>query len=120
MDAEQAIHAFWSSFGLTAYDENSVPETATMPYITYALSYDSFNSAVSLSASVWYRSTSWAAPTAKAHDIDERLRNGGVNLLTDNGAVWISKGTPFYQRLGDVEKDVKRIYFNITAEFIQN
>lgn len=120
MDAEQAIHSFWSSFDIPAYDENSVPNTATMPYITYSLSYDSFDNSVSLSASVWYNSTSWAAPTAKAHEIDNSIHDGGIIFPTDNGAVWITQGTPFYQRLGDVEKNVKRIYFNINAEYIQN
>ena len=35
MDKQQAIHGFWSSFGITAYDENSVPDDAELPYITY-------------------------------------------------------------------------------------
>lgn len=119
MDAEQAIHSFWSSFGLTAYDENSVPDNAAMPYITYSVSYDSFDNSVNLSASLWYHSTSWAAPTAKAHEIRNYISLGGVTVKTDNGAVWIKRGSPFYQRLGDVEKDVKRIYFNIAAEYIE-
>lgn len=119
MDAEQAIHSFWSSFGLTAYDENSVPDDAQMPYITYSVEYDSFDYSVSLSASLWYQSTSWAAPTAKAHEISNYISLGGVTIPTDNGAVWINRGSPFYQRIGDVERDVKRIYFNIEAEYIE-
>ena len=43
MTAEQTLHSFWSSFGLTAYDENSVPDDAVLPYITYSVSYDSFD-----------------------------------------------------------------------------
>ena len=31
----QAIDRFWNSFGIPAYDESSVPQGATMPYITY-------------------------------------------------------------------------------------
>lgn len=119
MDAEQAIQSFWSSFNIPAYDENSVPDNATAPYITYSVEYDSFDNNVSLSASLWYRSTSWAAITAKAHEIRNYISLGGVTVKTDNGAVWIKRGSPFYQRLGDVEKDVKRIYFNIEAEYIE-
>ena len=109
MDAEQAIHSFWSSFGLTAYDENSVPDNAAMPYIT----------SVNLSASVWYHSTSWAAPTAKAHEIGNYISMGGITLPTDNGIVWIKRGSPFYQRLGDDDKNIKRVYINIQAEYFQ-
>lgn len=119
MDAEQAIQSFWSSFTLPAYDENSVPDDAVMPYITYSVEYDSFDNNVSLSASLWYQSTSWAAITAKAHEIRNYISMGGVTVKTDNGAVWIKRGSPFYQRLGDVEKDVKRIYFNVEAEYIE-
>ena len=118
MDAEQAIHSFWSSFGLTAYDENSVPDDAQMPYITYSVEYDSFDYSVSLSASLWYQTTSWTIPTAKAHEIRNYITLGGVTIPTDNGVIWIKRGSPFYQRMGDVERDVKRIYFNIEAEYI--
>ena len=41
MDKSQAVHDFWSSFGLTAYDENAVPDNAQMPYITYSVVTDS-------------------------------------------------------------------------------
>ena len=119
MDAEQTIHSFWASFGIPAFDENSVPDDAAMPYITYSVSYDSFDNEVSLSASLWYRSTSWTPITVKAHEIRNYISMGGITLPTDNGIVWIKKGSPFYQRLGDVEKNIKRIYFNIKAEYIE-
>ena len=35
MTKAAAIYQFWNSFGLTAYEENSVPTDATFPYITY-------------------------------------------------------------------------------------
>lgn len=120
MDAEQAIQDFWSSFGVNAYDENSVPDDATMPYITYSVSYDSFDSSVSLTASLWHKSTSWLWVTQKAHAIRDYITRGGKLLKTDNGTIWIKKGTPFYRRMGDTEKNVKRIYFNIEAEYIEN
>ena len=119
MTAEQAIHAFWSSFGLTAYDENSVPDDAQLPYITYSLGYDSFNSNVNLTASIWYRSTSWVNITAKADDIYSEITAGGKILPTDNGGIWIKRGSPFYQRMGDDDKNIKRVYINIQLEYFQ-
>lgn len=120
MDAEQAIHAFWSSFGLTAYDENSVPDDAQLPYITYSISFDSFDYAVGLSASIWYQTTSWQSPTEKIHEIEQAIKNGGTMLPTDNGAVWIRKASPFYQRVGNVDTSIKRVYINVTAEYVIN
>lgn len=119
MTAEQVIHSFWSSFGLTAYDENSVPDDAQLPYITYSLSYDSFNSNVNLTASIWYHSTSWVNITAKADDVYDEITAGGKILPTDNGGIWIKRGSPFYQRMGDDNKNIKRVYINIQAEYFQ-
>lgn len=120
MTAEQAIHSFWSSFDLTAYDENSVPDDAVLPYITYSVSYDSFDNNVSLTASAWDESYSWVRLTNIAHSIDQYIGNGGKILKTDNGGVWIRKNSPFYQRTGTEKDNVKRILFNVLAEYIQN
>lgn len=119
MTAEQAIHAFWSNFGLTAYDENSVPDNAQLPYITYSVSYDTFGNNVAMTASIWQKSTSWLLVTQKAKAISEYIGDGGVLLPTDNGSIWIKRGSPFYNRMGQEEKDIKRIFINITAEYFQ-
>lgn len=42
MTKAAALHSFFSGFGLTAYEENSVPDDAVFPYITYSLTTDSF------------------------------------------------------------------------------
>lgn len=117
MNAEQAIHSFWSSFSIPAYDENSVPDNAALPYITYSLSYDSFGNDVSMSGSVWYRSMSWRSVTEKTAEISEFLGEGGIIIDTDNGHIWIKKGHPFYRRIG--QEEIKRIYINIEAEYFQ-
>ena len=73
MDKMQAYHDFWSSFGWKAYDETSVPDIAVLPYITYESATDSFGTQLSLNASLWSRSTSWADITAKEK---ENVRGG--------------------------------------------
>ena len=59
MTKAAAIYQFWSSFGLTAYEENTVPTDAAFPYITYQLVTDSFDREIPLVASLWYRSESF-------------------------------------------------------------
>ena len=120
MTAEQTLHSFWSSFGLTAYDENSVPDDATLPYLTYSLSYDTFDNQVSMVANLWYQSTSWKAITNKMHEISEGITQGGKVLTTDNGYIWIKRGSPFGQRMGDAENNIKRMLINVSAEYFQN
>ena len=48
MDKGQAIHNFWSQFGLPAYEENTVPATAGNQYITYSVQTDSLGSVLNL------------------------------------------------------------------------
>ena len=114
-----ALQKFWESFGLTAYNELTVPDNAKLPYITYELITDSFNNVIPLSASIWYKSNSWIEINAKAEEISKEL-TGGKYIRCNGGAVCISKDTPFAQRLSDTDKDIRRIALNITAEFLTN
>ena len=113
MTAEEAIHNFWSGFSIPAYDEFTVPDNATLPYITYSFGYDVFGGVIDINASIWYRSTSWAEITAKAQEIADKIKNGGINLKTDNGGIWLYAGSPIYQRYDSGDNDIRRIYLNI-------
>ena len=119
MTKAAAIYQFWSGFGLTAYEENTVPEDAAFPYVTYQLVTDSFDREVAATASLWYRSTSWTEINAKTDEISERLGLGGVVLPCDNGAVWVKPGQPFAQNMSDpADEMIRRKYINISAEYI--
>lgn len=114
----QAIYNFWASFGLPAYEENSVPDEATLPYITYEYASDSIGSEVLLTASIWERSTSWTYLNTLEEQISERLA-GSKTLKCDGGGIILWRGTPFAQRMSDeTSKDVKRILLQVRAEFI--
>ena len=119
MTKAAAIYQFWNSFGLTAYEENSVPDDATFPYITYQLVTDSFDREIPLTVSIWYRSESWTGINAKTEEISQKIRRGGKIISCDGGAIWLKRGQPFAQSMGDESDDlIKRKYLNITAEFI--
>lgn len=119
MTKASALYSFWSGFGLTAYEENTVPTDATFPYITYQVVTDSFGSEVALTASVWYRGTSWVEANAKTEEISRAISRGGKTIPVDGGVLWLKRGTPFSQSMGDETDDlIKRKYLNITAEFL--
>lgn len=119
MTKAAAIYQFWNSFGLTAYEENTVPHDADFPYITYQLVTDSFDSEIPLTASIWYRSERWSGINAKADEISQKISRGGKIIPCDGGAIWIKRGQPFAQSMGDESDDlIKRKYLNITAEFM--
>lgn len=118
MDKMQSLNAFWSSFGLVAYDEATVPEEAQLPYITYTAADDDFGYSVSLTASIWYRSYFWDDITKKAEEISKRITRGGVMVPYDGGAMLIRKGSPFAQRVRDEDDTIRRIYINVEIEFL--
>ena len=119
MTKAAAIYQFWNSFSLTAYEENTVPDDAVFPYITYQLVTDSFDREIPLSASLWYRSESWTAINAKTEEISQKISRGGKIISCDGGAIWLKRGQPFAQNMGDESDDlIKRKYINITAEFM--
>ena len=120
MNKSQALYSFWSGFQLPAYDENSVPDGTPFPYITYSDMTDSLGNMVALSASIWDRSNSWERITLKAEEIAEKIGKNGYHIMQlDEGYVWLVKGTPFAQRMGDPEDTkIKRIYLNVQAEFL--
>ena len=119
MTKAAAIYQFWNSFGLTAYEENSVPDEAAFPYITYQLVTDSFDREIPLTASLWYRSESWTAINAKTEEISQKISRGGKIISCDGGAIWLKRGQPFAQSMVDKSDDIiKSKYLNITTGFI--
>ena len=119
MTKAAAIYQFWSGFGLTAYEENTVPEDAAFPYATYQLVTDSFDREVAATASLWYRGESWTAINAKTEEISKKIGASGKKIAVDGGGIWIKRGQPFAQNMGDESDDlIKRKYINISIVFI--
>ena len=119
MDKSQAINNFWNSFGVPAYDENSVPQDATYPRITYNVATGSLEDIINMTASLWYRSSSWKDIALKSTEIEYTLGiHGGVVLPLDEGKLWIAKGVPFSQRMSDPDDSIRRIVLNVQAEYL--
>ena len=118
MTKAAAIYQFWSSFDLTAYEENTVPTDAAFPYVTYQLVTDSFDREVAATASLWYRGESWTAINAKTEEIAQHIGLGGKIIKCDGGRIWIKRGQPFAQNMGDESDDlIKRKYLNVNIEY---
>ena len=118
MTKTQTLQSFFSSFGLKAFQEDSVPSGEDYPYLTYTVATDSFGADVPLSASLWYRDTSWKSANNKVEEISRSIGSGAI-LPCDGGAIWIKKGSPFAQSMGDPSDDlIKRKYINLTAEYL--
>lgn len=116
-DKWQALDNFWNSFGIPAYDENSVPDDAQMPYITYTAETASFENVMLLTGSIWYRSTRWAEASQKAEQIAKSLAGWRLESVNTKEYLFLTQGSPFAQRMKDEDDTVKRIYLNIMAEY---
>lgn len=126
MNKQQALHAFWSSFGWTAIDEQSAYDEQTLdqmdidyPLIAYEVATDEFGAPVAIGANLVDRTTSWAALEQEANEIYERISRGGIMVGYDDGAIWITRGTPFSQRIApDAKSGILQIHININAEYL--
>lgn len=118
MKKAQALNNFWNGFTWVAYDESTVPDDATLPYITYGYSESDFGYPVSLTASLWYRGKRWDAISEKLEEISEAISRGGVMVPYDDGAMLIRKGTPFANRIQDEDDSIRRIVLNVEIEFL--
>lgn len=126
VDKAKALHSFWNSLTWPAIDEQSAYDDKTLenmnidfPYITYEVQTDSFDYPVAIGADLWDKSTSWAAVAQKAEEFSNKIGRGGIFVPYDNGAIWITRGSPFSQRMdAETSNDVRRIHININAEFL--
>lgn len=123
MNKNQALYKFWSSFNIPAYEVNSVPDDATLPYITYTDQIGYMGDNNYLTASVWdfSNTNSWGYVIDKADEIGRYLGDGGKTLRYDDGLMWVRRGTPFGQRMNEPSDErIKRMLINVQIEFISN
>lgn len=119
MNKAQAIHEFWNSFGIDAYDEGTVPQDASFPRITYTVITDAFDRVVNLQASIWDRNTSWRIVSDLSDTIGKELNEyGGKIIKIDGGYIWLTQGYPFAQRMTDPDDSIRRIFLNVQAEYL--
>ena len=128
MTKAAALYQFFSSFGLTAYEENSVYAMAMQgqapayPYLTYESVSDFFGENDDpISFSLWYRTGSWKEINAKSEQISAAIGRVGTVLKCDGGYILAQRTQPWGTHMGDDSDDmVKRILHNLTLRFYTN
>ncbi|MBP0975080.1 MAG: hypothetical protein J6P20_03360 [Oscillospiraceae bacterium] len=122
MTKAAALYQFFSSFDLDAYEENSVyalESPPEFPYLTYEMITGFFGEYdITLTFSLWYRSTSWSAANAKVEEISAEIGREGKRIPVDGGYLLILRGSPFAQSMGDPSDDmIKRKIMNINVRY---
>lgn len=120
MTKEAALQVFFEEFGINVYAASAVPEDVTFPWLTYELSIGTWESGeLGLTVNLWYYTTSEAEPNAKAREMSEAIGYGGTTRACDGGFLWIKRGNPWCQSLGDdTDKNIKRRYMNVSVEYM--
>ena len=114
-----ALHSFFNGI-MPSYAASSVPDDATLPYLTYELITSVWNGGeVGLTVNMWFRTTSEKEPNAAVDKLSKAIGLGGVFLHCDDGVIWLKRGSPWAQSLTDAtDKTIKRRYINVTAEYL--
>ena len=114
-----ALQSFFDGI-MTSYSESSVPDDATLPYLTYEMITSAWDGGeVGLTVNMWFRTTSEKEPNAAVDKLSKAIGLGGVQIPCDEGVIWLKRGSPWAQSLTDgTDKTIKRRYINVTAEYL--
>lgn len=120
---EAALYDFFSGFDIPAFAAGDVPDGVdeqTFPYITYAAALGGWeDSAIAVTADIWYHTKSWVECNAKAKEIYDALGLGGVVLPCCGAAIWIKRGVPFAQSMDDPsDVMIRRKLLNLEIDFL--
>lgn len=115
----EALHHFFSGFGVDAYPSDAVPDKAKYPFITYEMTTAAWGDGpVSITVNLWYYTESEAEPNAQVQRMSAQIGRGGVMLPCDGAAVWLTRGAPWCTPVVSDDNRLKRRYINITAEYL--
>ena len=114
-----ALQSFFNGI-MTSYAASSVPDNATLPYLTYELITSAWGGGeVGLTVNMWFRTTSEKEPNAAVDKLSNAIGLGGVQIPCDDGVIWLKRGSPWAQSMIDeTDKTIKRRYINVTAEYL--
>lgn len=109
----KALYEFFSSFGIPAYEESSIPDDAELPYITYSPAEPIWMETAAITATVWYKSTSLKELFEKVDEIKKAIGEGCGISVESGGCVWFYTDNPFAQMQSTDDDNVKAMYLLI-------
>ena len=112
LKAVQALSAFFSGFGIPAYQVGSVPDDTPLPYISYSISIPEWNQKATMYAQVWDRTKSNTFIISKADQITAAIGEG-LKIPHDGGYLIIWPESPLIQIM--VDGDFRSAYINLSV-----
>lgn len=124
MDKWKVQDVYWNSFGLSGFNELTVPDeeakailSAGGMFITYQAVSGSINGPTTASASLYHRSNSWTKIMQKSSEMERFIDR---EFAIDGGAVKFRKPVSNYaQPMSDPnDPQVRRIVLTVEVEFL--
>lgn len=103
-DLSILLKEYWNSFSIPAYPEKHIPDTATLPYITYEEKQPDWRESAVYYVRIWYEGTSIVPLTKKADEISEDVGEGKM-IKSNKTIAWIFKEPTFFQLVDQPEAD---------------
>lgn len=97
----ETLKTFFSGFSIPAYTLDSVPDSVTLPYITYPLTEPEWNTQASFYCQVWYPKKQLADLLAKADAITSAIGATGIKFDIEGGYIVIYPSSPLVQVMSD-------------------
>lgn len=107
-DLHRTLYNFWASFGLPAWHQDTVPEEAPLPYITFQVASGEALSATILSATAWFRDEGQGVNAQIAAVLDQiaaAVPNSGTVLKTADGYMALYRNSGTFQSYVQDETD---------------
>ena len=119
VDVARMLCDYWNSFDIPAYPEETVPDDATLPYITYDLKSPYWRDASIYNVRVWYEDTSFTGIINMVDKISADIGEG--KRMESNGVIiYLFKEDTFFQMqpVPDSETDYKVAYLSMTIQVL--
>lgn len=116
LDKWSAQKMYWSSFGLPAYEENTVPDDAVMPYLTYQAVNGQLGGVPNASANLYYKGTSWTRIMQEVNQMEKAIDR---QIFIEGGIMKVRKPLQhFAQPQPETVKNVRRMLLTVEIEFM--
>ena len=124
MTKSERLYHFFSSFGITAYEENCVPAsqngiTNDAPYLVYEDTEDTFyGEDINLTCQIFDKNSSYQRIEEIADTMSRYITSHGKVLPIDGGYILIMRGTPWMQKRKETgDKSVKGVVLTLTVRY---
>lgn len=110
-DLHKALYNFWASFGLPVWHQDTVPEEAVLPYITFQTVSGEAMSATILTATAWFRDEDQGVNAQRAAVLDQIAQavphEGRMLPVGDKGYLMLYRNSGTFQSYVQDEEDKK-------------